>query len=166
MHYVLDTGFFILSRDYYPETFPSFWENLDKLVDLQKLSSVSEVEKELNNYGGKQQHLLQWIRKNKNIFTKPSIQEQQKVREIFSISNFKNLIKKKELPEGKAFADPFVIAEAMTIQEGIVVTRENPAGKDSKGNIQGSPKIPDVCKHFGIRCLNPQQFMEEQNWKF
>ena len=47
MHYVLDTGFFVLSRDYYPDTFSSFWVELDKLIMSQDISSVDEVKDEI-----------------------------------------------------------------------------------------------------------------------
>ena len=40
--YVLDTGFFVVSRGYYEKTFPSFWEKLDELIDKKILSSVDQ----------------------------------------------------------------------------------------------------------------------------
>ncbi len=164
-HYVLDTGFFIRSREYYPETFPSFWKKLGYLVLSEKISSVVEVKKELEKYGGEQEHLLEWIKQNKNIFTKPNEKEQNNVRKVFSTNNFRNLINKRRILDGKPFADPFVIAKVM-IEESTVITTEKFAKKDKKGKIQGSPKIPDVCIYFGVRCLTPQEFMKEQNWKF
>ena len=41
--------------------------------------------------------------------------------------------------KGKPVADPFVIAKA---------------------------KIPNVCNHFGILCINLDGFMEKENWTF
>ncbi len=166
MHYVLDTGFFRISRDYYPTVFLSFWGKLDKLVSLEAISSVSEVEKEIKNYGGEQEHLLQWTKRNRHIFTAPSEEQQNNVRKIFRVSNFTNLISKRSMLEGKPSADPFLIAKAMTKKSGILVSDEKPAKQDSRGNIQGSYKIPDVCNYCGVRCITPQQFMEEQEWSF
>ena len=167
MHYVLDAGFFTQSRLYYPNTFPSFWEKLDELVVSRDISSVSEVKKEIKNYGGEQEHMLEWIEQNKDIFTKPSEEEQEEVRRIFyEVPIFRNLINKKNILKGDPTADPFVIAKAMIIEGGRVVTSEKPEKKDKKGNIQGPPKIPGVCSHFEIPCITPQQFMEEQKWTF
>lgn len=166
MHYVLDTGFFRISRDYYHETFPSFWQALGRLILIQEVSSVSEVKKELENYGGEQDYLLNWIKTNKNIFTIPSKKEEENMRRIFSISNFTNLISKQTMLEGKPWSDPFVIAKAMAIKDGIVVTTEKFAKKDRTGKVQGSPKILDVCKYFDVDCISPQEFMKRQNWQF
>ncbi len=163
--YVLDSRLFIISRDYYPDTFPSFWEKMDMMVGNKTISSVQEVYEELERYGGKQEHLLIWIKNNKEIFTQPTLEEQQKVREIFEIKEFQQLISKKNQLIDRPSADPFVIAKASVIR-GVVVTGELPTKRGDKGKMQGKPKIPDVCTHFSIPCITPQQFMEEQNWKF
>ncbi len=166
MHYVLDTGFFVRSRSYYPNTFHSFWEKLDELVISENISSVSQVKKEIESYRGEQEHMLEWITQNKKIFTQPNEEEQEAVRRIFAVPNFRSLIESRDMLVGKPCADPFVIAKAMTKEGGRVVTSEKPAKKDKRENIQGSPKIPDVCSYFEIPCITPQQFMEEQKWTF
>jgi len=51
-----------------------------------------------------------------------------------------------------------VIAKANSIQNGCVVTTE----KYKKNASQ----IPNVCKHFNIPCINLEQFMEKEKWKF
>ena len=79
MHYVLDTGFFVQSREYYPEVFPSFWYNLTKSRQDSQVSSVHEVFQEVENYAGNQEHVLEWIRSKKEIFTKPTAAEQEEV---------------------------------------------------------------------------------------
>ncbi len=163
--YVLDSRLFIISRDYYPEIFPSFWEKMDEMIVSKTISSVQEVYEELERYGGEQKHLLTWIKNNKKIFTQPTIKEQQKVRNIFAIQGFQQLISKKNQMLDRPSADPFIIAKASVIR-GVVVTGELPIKKNKIGKMQGKPKIPDVCAHFGIPCITPQRFMEEQNWQF
>ena len=165
MHYILDTGFFVLSRDYYPDTFSSFWVELDKLATSQNISSVDEVKDEITKYGGGQIHLLEWIGKHRYIFTKPTLDEQLNVRKILQTRNFKNILSKKEILKGGPFADPFVIAKAMTV-DGIVVTKEKPALTNKKGEILGTPKIPDICQHFSVSWLPPSEFMQIQGWNF
>ena len=166
MHYVLDTGFFIVTRDYYPDTFPTFWEKMDNAVSSNLISSVSEVKKELEKYGGEQEHLMSWTTEHKNIFTKPSIAEQEQVRNIFQIQDFQNLMEKRTIFMGGPFADPFVIAKAMMMEDGVVVTREEHAKRDKNKKIQGSPKIPDVCQYFEVKCILPREFMRREQWSF
>ncbi len=163
--YVIDSRLFIISRDYYPGTFPSFWEKMDEMIANKTISSVQEVYEELERYGGEQKHLLTWIQNNKKIFTQPTPEEQQKVRDIFEIRKFQQLISKKNQLMGWPGADPFIIAKASVIG-GAVVTGELPIKRNRAGKIQGKPKIPDVCAHFGIPCITPKKFMEEQNWQF
>jgi len=85
MHYILDTRLFVITREYYPDIFPSFWEKLTEAVNKNTVSSVSEVSKEINKFGGPQKHLLTWINKHQNIFSRPSEGEQYKLRKIMSI---------------------------------------------------------------------------------
>ena len=165
MHYILDTGFLVLSRDYYPDTFSSFWMELEKLIVSQNISSVDEVKEEIENYGGEQEHLLEWISKHKGIFTKPTLDEQLNVKKILHTNNFKNILGRKRILKGEPFADPFLIAKAMTVG-GTVVTRERLSTTDKKGNIQGAPRIPNICQHFSVPCMSPKEFMATQGWAF
>jgi hypothetical protein len=50
-----------------------------------------------------------------------------------------------------------VIAKAKVVG-GCVVTQE-------KKKPQAA-KIPNVCEHFGIHCVNLEGFMEQENWTF
>jgi len=51
MIYVFDSDTLIdLFRHYYPERFPTLWQNFDNLVSNSKIISVSEVGKELEDY--------------------------------------------------------------------------------------------------------------------
>lgn len=47
MIYVFDTNSFLELQSYYPETFPTFWERFEELVQDGRLTSVREVRKEL-----------------------------------------------------------------------------------------------------------------------
>ena len=61
---------------------------------------------------------------------------------------------------GRNHADPFVIALAMTYEDGVVVTEETLTGNIVK------PRIPDVCDAMNIRRLNLIGFVTEQGWSF
>ena len=156
--YVMDTNFFVTCRSYYHENFPSFWEKMNEAVLVGKISSVKEVQKELENYRGEQDHLLDWIKRHKHIFTEPTIEELDKIREILAIPKFQKLINHKNIKLGWPAADPFLIAKAWTIN-GIVVTTETFASGEK------SPKIPDVCKHLGVKCMHTEEFVNKKGWQ-
>ena len=159
MKYVLDTNFFVISKNYYPESFPSFWQKMEVAVSKEKISSVKEVRKELERYGGEQEYLLAWIKNHKNIFTEPSENEQDLIRQILRVPDFQELIERKSLLRGYPSADPFLIAKA-SVTGGVVVTAEKFASKGKP------PKIPNVCKRFRVECVTPEEFMSRERWQF
>ena len=59
---------------------------------------------------------------------------------------------------GKSMADPFVIAVAR-VHSLTVVTGES-------GGTANRPKIPNVCEHYGIRCINVVTMLRELNFQF
>jgi len=72
------------------------------------------------------------------------------------LRNFSGLIDtNKSTPD----ADPFVIALSAT--EGhTVITSE----KMSLPNER--PRIPNVCKHYNVKCISLQELFTEQGWKY
>ncbi|MDD9884606.1 MAG: DUF4411 family protein [Gammaproteobacteria bacterium] len=161
MHYVLDTGFFVDSRVYYPGTFPSFWNKMDAAISQDIISSVKEVQNELARYQGHQGHLLNWMKNRKHIFTAPSAAEQDWILKILAVPEFQGLVNNKQILKGHPAADPFVIAKAWAIGGVVVTTEILDAGKSTP-----RIKIPNVCEHFKIRYMHPEQFMEIEGWKF
>jgi len=130
MKYVFDSDSLInLFRHYYPERFPTLWEQFDALVLKQK----------------------------NILFLESTVEELKFVSEIFQVLHFQAMIRKQERLKGKPVADPFVIARAK-ISGACVVTQEK--------KTENAAKIPNVCDHFGIRCINLEGFMEEENWTF
>ena len=156
MIYVFDSSPLIdLFRHYYPDRFPSLWENFDALVSEHRIISVREVRKELEGYGDR---LSDWVKDHREFFLTPTTDELSFVTEIFKVAHFRTLVRQKERLQGKPVADPFVIAKAWTLEEGCVVTQEV-----KKPN---AARIPNVCEHFDIPCLNLEAFMENENWRF
>lgn len=95
--------------------------------------------------------LYDWSRSNKYIFQEPSVEEAHFIRQIYTIPHFRNNIEKKKIWGGGFNADSFVIAKAFVIK-GSVVT-----GEIYKPN---AVKIPNICEHFNIPCMNLESFME------
>lgn len=156
MIYVFDSGPLIwMFRYYYPQRFPSLWEQFDELVDSRRVISVKEVARELE---GQEDLLATWVKDNGNVFQLPSASELSLVSAIFQVPHFQGLIRKQERLQGKAVADPFVIAKAGSIDSGCVVTTEK--------YKKNASKVPNVCEHFEIPYMNLEKFMEQEGWTF
>ncbi len=156
MIYVFDTSSFIVLGHYFPQRFPSFWQNFNDYVISGRIISVREVYKELKNKGNKK-HLDDWIEKNKNIFIIPNEKETDFVKEIFRIPHFQQIVTTRHRLSGMPVADPFIIAVAK-IRKGIVVTEEN--------KKEHAARIPNICEYFDIAWTNLNGFMEQEKWKY
>ncbi|WP_045726559.1 PIN domain-containing protein [Xanthomonas sp. GPE 39] len=156
MIYVFDTNSLSKLKHYYPNVFKSIWAGLDGLVASGDLISTREVWNEMQ-LGVPNPHVQAWLDKNKHIFRVPQAAELQVVAHILAISHFQALIGTKQQLNGTPVADPFVIALAKT-QGATVVTEE-----ELKPN---AAKVPNVCQHFGVPCMNLEQFMQVQGWSF
>lgn len=143
-------------NNYYPEAFPSFWRNLERLVGEGRVRSTREVYRELKIQSNRV-HTLAWAERNKHLFSVPDAEEMQKVAEILSVPHFQSLISQKSRLKGTPVADPFVIAAAI-VHQGTVVTEEQAR--------KNAAKIPNVCTHFEIECVNLADFITRQDWKF
>jgi len=156
MNYVFDSGPLIwMFRYYYPDRFPSLWEQFDALIADQRIISVKEASRELD---GQEDLLASWVKTNSSVFKTPTITELTLVAKIFQVPHFQGLIRKQERLQGKPVADPFVIAKAGCIDNGCVVTTEI-----LKKNAS---QVPNVCEHFRVPYMNLEEFMEEENWVF
>ena len=155
MIYVFDSGPLIDSfRHFYPGRFPTFWQDFHNLVSSKKIVSVSEVGRELEDWGDR---LSEWVKNHREFFYTPNAAELEFVAGIFRIAHFQAMIRKKEQLHGRPVADPFVIAKAK-ISKGCVVTHEK--------FTENSARIPNVCMHFNIPCVDLEGFMERENWSF
>ena len=154
--YVFDTNSLRVFGNYYPDSFPTFWDQLDHLVTTGLLTSVREVRKELENQNTSE-HLEAWINAHEELFTAPSEDEMEVVAEIFRVPHFRQLIGEQQRLKGLPVADPFVVARA-SILGGIVVTEESIKPH--------AARIPNVCNHLRVRSTNVKGFLEAQGWKF
>ncbi|PIV52736.1 MAG: hypothetical protein COS17_07640 [Elusimicrobia bacterium CG02_land_8_20_14_3_00_37_13] len=154
-HYCIDTSALIdLKFLYSPNTFLSLWRDIEKLVENKQLISPQQVFEELNEYEDKEDILLNWVKKHKKMFMDLDEEQSNLVKDI--LRNFSGLIDtNKSTPD----ADPFVIALSAT--EGhTVITSE----KMSLPNER--PRIPNVCKHYNVKCISLQELFTEQGWKY
>lgn len=156
MIYVFDTSSFSRLKHFFPAIFKTIWTGLDALVTNGSLISTREVLNEIER-GEADPHVNQWLKARKHIFTIPTAGELRFVATIFQVAHFHALIGQKQSLTGTPVADPFVIACAK-IRPGTVVTEER-----FKPN---AAKIPNVCAHFGVPCINLEEFMQAQGWSF
>ena len=89
--YVLDTNSFRVFGNYYPESFPSFWDEIEKLVADGLLVSCREVAKEM-----------------------------EYVAQIFRVPHFRQLIGVKQQLKGSPVADPFLVARGALLGASVV----------------------------------------------
>ena len=156
MIYVFDNNSLSKLKHYFPNVFKSVWAGLDGLVASGDLLSTREVWNE-SQLGVPNPHVQAWLKANKHIFQIPQAPELKMVAQILAIPHFRAIIGTKQQLNGTPVADPFVIALAKT-RNGTVVTEE-----ELKPN---AAKIPNVCQHFGVPCMNLEQFMQVQGWSF
>ena len=156
MIYVFDTSSIRSLQHFYPSVFKTIWDGLDSLIQQQSLISTREVWNEIERQNVSSD-VLAWAKQNKRIFTTPAATELQFVATILQIKHFQALIGEQQRLKGTPVADPFVIACAK-IRGGTVVTEEQ-----LKPN---AAKIPNVCTHFNVPCIDLEKFMQQQGWAF
>ena len=156
MVYLLDTCSIRVFSNYYPSSFPKFWELLANSVEGDQVLSVREVFRELEKQSVKP-HLISWATANKRIFVHPTEAEMAFVSRLFEIEHFRQLVGEKQISKGSPVADPFLMAAAHE-RSACVVTEEQ-----SKEN---AAKIPNVCARFDIECINVEEMMRRERWSF
>ena len=154
--YSLDTSALIAAfPERYPiDNFPSLWRKIEELIKNGRLKMSQIVFDEAM----RDTDIKQWCDEYQ---LKPDFQVpidelvQEKVSEV--LSEFPRLIDSRT---GKSGADPWVIALALTAENYIVLTEENPT------NSENRPKIPDACAHFNLQCIKVVDLIKRENWIF
>jgi hypothetical protein len=154
--YVLDTNIIsALHKNYFRKRFVSLWNEFDKLVAGGMVTSTREAFRELSD--GVAGSDIEWAKDNSALFTTPDAKEAAFVGAIYSVAHFQANIEKQKLIRGGRNADAFIVARAYSVG-GTVVTLER-----LKPN---AAKIPNICEHFNIPCLDLEGFMEKEGWVF
>lgn len=165
MTYVFDTSSLRSLQHFYPSVFKSIWDELDALAGRSEMISTREVFNELERQAVSEE-VLQWAKAHKALFATPTGPELQFVAEIFKIKHFQGLIGAQQRLKGTPVADPFVIACAR-INKATVVTEEGwQHGGKPLTMKPNAAKIPNVCDHFKIPCVDLEAFMHQQGWAF
>jgi len=159
--YCIDASALIgLKRTYPEDVFRSLWRELAALAEQGRLIAPREVLNEIERW---EDDLSEWVKRHKKMFKPLDHEQLRHVQDV--LAKFSGLIdKNKQTPD----ADPFLIALAMVRKrprnallypvDCIVVTQEKP----SRG---GRPKIPDVCAHYGVECIDILTLFRRENWQ-
>lgn len=159
MIYVFDTSSLsVLFNNFYESRFPKLWKLFDALVEQGRLVSVREVATEIRQIRPGNR-LTKWVKANSHVFQQPTREELEYVKSIFKFKggHFQALVEEKKRLTGRPVADPFVIAKANALKAS-VVTQETLK--------ENAAKIPNVCQHVGVDCINLEEFMEREGWSF
>lgn len=155
MIYSVDTSALVDAwrRWYPPDTHPSLWVNIDAVAQEGRLFISDMVLEELYE---RDDELASWCDEREPFLCQPSDDAVQEVlREV--INAHPNL--GATIPGGKNFADPYVIAAAH-VRSATVISHEN-----RTGNLNG-PKIPDVCRVYGIEYRRLPDLIRAEGWRF
>ncbi len=139
-------------RDYPPDVFPSLWDKFDELIHAGIIRSTEEVYVEIKK---KDDDLYAWLKDRKEIFVPIEEAIQNTVAEL--LATYPRLVDTKK---NRSQADPFVIATAEYLEDGVVVTGEKASGKLEV------PRIPDVCHDRETPCITFLEMLREIGWKF
>lgn len=154
--YIFDKNVFISLGHYYPGRFPAIWGRIEQLVDNGSLCSVREVRREIET-NCPFKYIAEWVQGHKHIFMTPTEAELNIVRDIFKSSQYRGLVKRQNIIKGLPVADPFIVA-AGKFYGALVVTQES--------MLSGAARIPTLCKELGVRCIDLEGFLEDENLQY
>ena len=153
--YVIDTSVVsALHRNYFRSRFVSLWKLFDGMVAEGGFTSTRESLRELEDIGGSP---YEWASKNPDLFPMPDSKEGAFVAKIYAIPHFQANMERQKLFQGGRNADPFLVARAAATRSTLLTMekfRPNAA------------KIPNICSHFSIPCVDLEEFMENEGWQF
>lgn len=150
--YCIDSSSLIAAwhERYRPTNFGSFWASLHGLIASGHLIASEKVGEEISK---KDDGLKQWSKSHSDLFVPLDTPQQEALIKILKSHEYLA----KDFPTRNR-ADAFVIALAK-VNGSTVVTEEGP-GSPKK------PKIPDVCRHYGIPVISLADLIADQGWDF
>ncbi|MCC6222493.1 MAG: DUF4411 family protein [Thermoleophilia bacterium] len=153
MTYSIDTSAILDGwvRHYPIDVFPRLWANLDSLIRENRLWASGEVIREL---AAKDDDVFGWAKQRLQLIVELDEDVQAATSEILAV--FQTMV---DTMKGRSRADPFVIAVAR-VRGCTVVTGEKNTGTRDR------PRIPLVCQHFGVPCIDLLGLIRAERWRF
>lgn len=168
--YIIDTSSLIQIKDHYDRRIlPGIWKDLEQLIIDQRLIAPEEVKNEIL-YGD--DSLVPWVQNHVRMFYPNS--DLIGLTQSVVLKEFPRMAKE---DSEKPNADPFVVALTLMISQGpqqslisfnpIVVSDEkSDLIKNSKLPSSQIKKIPDVCNHFDLKCINHLEMFKLEGFRF
>lgn len=172
--YCFDSGAFLyMARNRYPyyprDVFPQLWEKVEVLVGNEQLFICQEAFEEMSGGQHKsaankpnEDKLILWLEEMKSrhpSFVRKTDDNIQRYAEQIS-RDYSTLIDQSRPKD----ADPYIIAHTQA-GNAMVVTQEF-LSKNPKVDPKLMGKIPDVCKHLNIECVDLVGFMRREQMVF
>lgn len=159
MIYLLDANTYIEAKNrYYDMKFcPAYWDWLDQQFAIGVAGSIDMIGRELKDGND---DLADWVKARGAQFI---ANDDDATQDVFSeIVEF--VMAQDFSPANRdqflAKADPWLIAKARTTG-ATVVTHESKLSEATK-----KVKVPNICKQFGVRCIDTFGFLRETQVKF
>ena len=155
--YWLDASVLIEAhRKTYPiKIVESFWVWLNGQIHAGVIVSPRQVYKEIAEVDGHQDELAHWMRVRKDrglcIPASRAVQETVGKIQVYVYEEYDDV----EAWEFSKGADCWVIANAL-VDNGIAVTKESTLRPEAK-----KVRIPDVCCHFGVKCIDTLEMLRQ-----
>jgi hypothetical protein len=159
MKYLLNASVFITANNnYYGINFcPAFW---DWLIINNTRNIVFSIQAVLAEIAKRRDVLFLWAEQQSDslFVNEEDGKSQSYIVDIYDWAIIENY---KEATIERFFigADPYIISYAIT-NNYIVVTDETYS--HSKRHL----RIPNVCKHFGVKCIRPFEMLRNEGAKF
>jgi hypothetical protein len=139
-----------------------FWAFLERQAKAGTVCSSIEIYKEVLKFGDATDDLAKWVkqRRNSGLFCVPDKEVQAAYRQVadYVVTRYeKRMPKVTEFLKG---GDGWIIAHAMC-DKGTVVSHENRLDSQAL-----TPKIPNVCRNFGVGCIVLPEMLERLKFKF
>lgn len=161
MSFLLDANVFIQAhRFYYPmDVFPAFWEWLEEENTKGNICSIIPI---LDEITAGDDELSDWMTDlDRNDWFLPVDEEKVQLdfSEIVNWVSQQSLFKETAKKEFLSVADPWLIALG---RSGYTVVTQEKSDPKSKKKIF----IPDVCREFGVPCINTIELIRKLNGRF
>ena len=153
MKYCFDTSSFIHAslRAYPPLNFPSFWKNLDALIQSGKVTCLKAVLTELEK---KDDDLLKWAKAHSKILI---VEHDQEIQATVSVIMADPVLQKLvDINRDRSAGDPFVVATAKT--RGLTLVTQEDYGRKT------AVKMPNVCDALGVNHIKLVDLIVGEKW--